>query len=132
MSRPRNPIKLTNFPPIYEEVVRETIEKGSLCLDFHTEREAYSVKFDLSRYFHSLAHYRPDSELARLACRIKIKKEGERLELVDRENTLELGLVAKGLAASRAGKPQGTVDQAARDIAVLRSDPEMQDLFDKE
>lgn len=128
MSKPRNPVKLSNFPSIYEEAVQRTIEKGSLCLDFHTEKEAYSVKFDLYRYFHSLTHYQPDSALAQMCRRIGIKQKGERLELVDKENTESVRLMRAAVEAVKAGKPQATIDQAARDLAALHNDPDYQEI----
>lgn len=128
MTRRRTPSTLSNFPSVYEEIVRQTIKHGSLPMDLRTEQEATSSMFSLYRFFESVKYHQPDSALAQQVRRITIRRNGQVLELVDKETTISSNIMRQAIADREAGHKVPSVDETARVLNELYNDPEFEEL----
>ena len=128
MPRTRKPSALSNFPSVYEDIVHQTIKHGSLPMDLRTEQEATSSMFSLYRYFESVKFYQPDSALASQVRRIGIRRNGQILELVDKEVTIAADIMRQAIADREAGTTAVSVDPAAKTLGELYNDPEYLEL----
>lgn len=124
----RKPPSLDRYPPIYDEILEQVIAKGTLVLEFRSDMEAYSTRFDLYRYLNAVRHYKPDTTLATYANRVKIRVKGSKIELMDQMATHAMHVLEKGLADSKAGAQAIAIDNVSQTLGVIQSDPEYEEL----